>query len=205
MKTIYTTQNTPVKVSDEDYDYLNQYNWYSILQPSKNGKTYKYFYRNATIDGKRKRISMHREILERSIGDLGDLFFGDHKDLDTWNNQRSNLRWATSAQNNANVGPRSGRKYKGVYEYAKPNGSMMYRVRIKDNKKLINIGTFADEMSAALAADEAALNIYGEFARLNFAQEEQKKVVENNIDFYQDFISRFELGKQYINNNSINR
>jgi AP2 domain len=88
----------------------------------------------------------------------------DHRDGDGLNNQRYNLRETTDAQNGANTGPRTGR-YKGVHRY---EGQGLWRAQIQVNGIKNHIGVYSSEESAARAYDQAALAIWGEFARLNF-------------------------------------
>jgi hypothetical protein len=170
MKTITSTNGTKIKVSEEDFNYLNQFNW--------SGK--KYFYR--TING--TKVALHHEVLNRtrSIWDLEIKLIPEHRDLDTLNNTRENLRWATRTQNNANCKPRSGRLYKGVYECKTKTGLVTYKARIKNNKKLITLGRFDNQIDAAMSYDKEARILHGEFARCNFP--------EATDIYYYDFLSR---------------
>lgn len=76
-----------------------------------------------------------------------------------------NCRIATKQQNCMNKRPRGHKlsKYKGVYI----RKNRWYAV-IGHNYKRINIGSFKDEVSAAMAYDKKALELFGEFACLNF-------------------------------------
>ena len=84
-------------VSDEDYERLSRFNWYC-----GNG----YAYRKATIDGVRRNIFMHREVM--NVG----LFMGygvkeraivvDHINANKLDNQIGNLRVCTHRENMMN-------------------------------------------------------------------------------------------------------
>lgn len=184
---------TKIKVSNEDFEYLNQFDWYSHSN--------KYFYRNDkhTYEYKNgnffpKRVTMHREVLERKLGTtLPKHLRPDHRDLDTLNNTRENLRPATVSQNNANCRPRNGRMYKGVYSYELPSGTFGYRARIKNNGKLMSLGNFDNELDAALAYDKEAYKQWGEHARCNILHTFQLQgvVIEETPLFFQEFINKF--------------
>ena len=117
---------------------------------------------------------LHRIILARILErELRSGEYVDHINGDKTDNRRENLRLATNTQNNANVGKRKGTyssEYKGVSWY-KP--TKKWRARIVVNYKTIHLGLFPDEMDAASAYDEAAMEYFGDFANLNFPIEEE--------------------------------
>jgi hypothetical protein len=91
----------------------------------------------------------------------------DHIDHNGLNNQRSNLRVATSRQNHANQRKTHGAsQFKGVY-WHRERGLWMARVGMPGRRQRF-LGRFASEEDAARAYDAAALEEYGEFAWLNF-------------------------------------
>lgn len=131
-------------VDDEDYALLSQFQW----SLDKDG------YVVCTM-----RMTMHRMILNE-----GDEI--DHCDLDKCNNVRSNLRPATTAQNqwNRNKPSDNTSGFKGVSWYA-PSGKWVARIAV--NRKRHHLGYFATPEAAARAYDAAALQYHGEFARTN--------------------------------------
>ena len=144
-------------VDAEDYEQLSKYRWCAI-QTGRNWYA-KTFDRNGII------LSMHRFITNAPKG-----LFVDHKNHNGLDNRRSNLRLCTHAQNQQNTKPRSGgtSKYKGVFwEKAKKK----FRAKITHNRKGIHLGYFDDEIDAAKAYDKKAVELFGEFAYLNFPQE----------------------------------
>lgn len=90
----------------------------------------------------------------------------DHKNLNTLDNRKTNLRVATMSQNVINRDKPSTNKsgFKGVCQR---KGSLKYRAQIKIKGKKIHIGEFDNKIDAALAYNAAPLLHFGEFARLN--------------------------------------
>lgn len=100
----------------------------------------------------------------------------DHKDGNRLNNQIDNLRTATSSQNNANRVKKSGATstYKGVYWHKQRR---KWHVQLSLNKKSISCGLFESEEEAALAYNLKALELHGEFTKLNKIQEANRPVM----------------------------
>ena len=96
----------------------------------------------------------------------------DHIDGNPMNNQRANLRLCDQTQNNGNSKKRrttyGGRepssKFKGL-RWKKD--ARKWEVRIATKGKSVTIGYFATERGAAEAYNDAAVQVFGEFARLN--------------------------------------
>lgn len=105
---------------------------------------------------------MHRLIMDPPKG-----MEVDHKDGNTTNCQRSNLRVCTRQENVKNTSKRSHNTsgYKGV-SWFKPNKK--WGVHIGFDKNKLFLGLFKDKIEAAKAYDEAARKYHGEFAKLNF-------------------------------------
>lgn len=156
MKLIPLTQGLFTKVDDEDYEYLIKYKWFAHYSKS----TDTYYVQHVE---KGKCLHMHREIMKTP-----DWLFADHIDGDTLNNQKSNLRNCTRQENNRNKRKKTvyGSKYKGVNKRSENR----YISKIKVNEKSTIIGTFKTEKEAAIAYNEKALLIFGEFANLNIIE-----------------------------------
>ena|ERR1044071_3496312 len=105
-------------------------------------------------------MGLHRYLVKPSKGMDVDHINGDTQDC-----RRSNLRLATRAQNLANGKRRShnkASKFKGVRRHFKK-----WVARIRCNGKSTHLGTFNTERQAAIAYNEAAVKLFGEFARPN--------------------------------------
>ena len=103
---------------------------------------------------------MHRQIL----GCQADQQI-DHRNHNTLDNRRSNLRLATPSQNAINR--RKAKGYKGVSRVRDKWRATIGSVRKKERRHL---GYFPSAERAAKAYDAAAIEMYGEFALLNFCQ-----------------------------------
>jgi hypothetical protein len=156
---IQLTQGKFAIVDDADYEWLNQWKWYACADCN----TY-YAVRQLYKNGKQIQIRMHREVLGLKYGDLRQC---DHRDSNGLNNRRSNLRIATSAQNQHNQRYRrvGTSKFKGVH-WNKLRKK--WRAKIGINDQQIYLGSFNSEIEAAKTYDKAAKMFFGEFAHTNF-------------------------------------
>lgn len=155
MKEIKLTQGKVALVDDEDFEFLNNHKWCA----AKGENT---FYATRMEPGNpRTFILMHQQI-------LGFPKEVDHKDGDGLNNKRSNLRACTRSQNHMNRRPKIGcsSRFKGV-SFNEKCRIHPWRVMIMVNYKRIYIGFYATEKEAALAYNQKAIELFGEFARLN--------------------------------------
>ena len=160
-KTIPLSRGYVTVVDDEDYEWLSQWKWAAFVQ-QRGGV---YATRGETRGDKRKTFYMHREILGLKHGDKR---MGDHRDGNTLDNRRANLRIATASQNSWNKRvegtAESGKQYRGTLR----NRRGTWDAVIMFKCKLLYIGRFDTEEHAALAYDQAARKHHGEFAVLNF-------------------------------------
>lgn len=138
-----------------DYDRLSGLSWYLLV--TKQGKRYA-----VAHDGDRL-VYMHREVLG-----IKTRTTVDHRDGDTLDNRRENLRVATPGQQRANsrkrASSRSGRPYTSRFKGVslRKGGGWLARVGTT------NVGHFQDEEDAARAYDRAAVEKFGEYAKLNY-------------------------------------
>lgn len=120
---------------------------------------------------KKKRgttVFMHRLIMGVAGEDYKNQQV-DHIDANGLNNRRSNLRICTPTENvrgrrklRAN---RAASQYKGASRW-----SGGWKATIRKNGKHKHLGCFDNELDAARAYDTAAIEYFGEYARLNFPQ-----------------------------------
>lgn len=147
MKEIDLNGKAIALIDDDDFARVSRLNWCVL----KKRGVIKYARNNNGL--------MHRFILNVSDG-----IFVDHKDGNGLNNQKGNLRIATQGQNARNAIKRTVRtsRFKGVrkIEYG-------WQARITFEKKCYAIGFFKTEEEAALAYNDKAKKLHGEFAKLN--------------------------------------
>ena len=156
MKQIPLTQGKFAIVDDEDYEYLMQWKWCVVRH--KKGRWY------ASTHINNKTIYMHRWLIQNKPGK-----FTDHRNGNGLDNRRVNLRSCSPSQNGHNSKCRAGgtSKFKGVSwdrRYSK------WRASIGIKYKLYNLGRFVNEKDAAMAYNEKATKVFGEFAYLNIIE-----------------------------------
>lgn len=93
----------------------------------------------------------------------------DHINGDRLDNRISNLREAESWQNKANAGKKtSSNRFIGVRPVS---GCATFIATVGHKGKTVYVGSFRDEVEAAIERDKVAKRLKGDFARLNFPQE----------------------------------
>jgi len=147
------TQGRFAIVDGEDYDRLRRYKWRVY-----NGGQTCYAIRT---EGQ-TTVRMHRQIMVAPKSLLVD-----HIDHNGLNNRRSNLRVCTNSQNQHNqrirLGGRS--KYKGVVWHHRDR---CWVAQIRINGRRLYLGCFDNEVDGAIAYDRKAIELFGEFAHVNF-------------------------------------
>lgn len=140
-------------VDAADYPRLRRWHWCAL----SSGYAARY--------EKGKLVYMHRQILQPPQGAIVD-----HSDGNRVNNCRSNLRLCTRQENmhNKRKNGHSASQFKGV-GYLKWHRKWYARICCMGER--IWLGYFAEEVEAARAYDRKAVELFGEFARLNFPRE----------------------------------
>lgn len=160
-KEIIMARGITTIVDDEDYEWAKDYTWWSNV---------KRFYVMTRKHKKDKWLYLHRMIMEKTHGDIGKSHV-DHISGNVLDNRRCNLRLCTRTQNMQNMGKfttDTHSKYKGVcYLVSTQKRRKRWLAYIEVNKKRKYLGYFMTEEEAALAYNQAAVEYYGEFARLN--------------------------------------
>lgn len=159
------TQGKFALVDPQDYERLAKYKWHLSKSPTN---LYAARWQRAGPGGRRKKIWMHREVI-----DIPEHLFCDHANGKGLDNRRANLRPATVSQNLCNrqkTKSKTCSKYKGL-EFDEIQKK--WKARIQYNGRKIYLGSFVSEIDAAKAYDEKAKVLFGQFARYNFPGSQQ--------------------------------
>lgn len=161
MKEIQLTQGYVAIVDDEDFEELSKFKWKADVR-TRGVYAKRYVEKNVNYVRDRRCIYMHRQIM--GIEDYATCV--DHRNGNSLDNRRENMRLCTRAENcrNKKHPENSPFQFKGVFR--RPSGN--WGAKITFQYKGQNLGTFSSPIEAARAYDQKAKELHGEFACLNF-------------------------------------
>lgn len=143
-----TNTNSKFYFDMEDYETIKEHCWFEHIRGDG-------YHELVTKDRKtKKNVSMHAI--------LGCKHY-DHKDRNTLNNRKCNLRKATVIENNRNKSI-SKNNTSGIIGVSFNKESGMWHAQIGINKSKIHLGLFADKTDAIVARLKAEQKYFGEFA-----------------------------------------
>lgn len=155
-KTIPLSQGQYALVDEQDFEYLNQWKWCAVWDKKTNG----YYAKRAAGNG--KQIYMHRLLVNPTKG-----MVVDHRNHNTLDNQRVNLRVCTRKENAWNQRrPSNKAGYRGVISH---KNRFVSQITVNYERKYL--GSFATSLEAARVYDNAAKTYFGQFAITNFKDE----------------------------------
>lgn len=146
-----------VLVDASDFPLIADYSWHA----SGDGETIVYANTWSYRSGIRRPLRMHRLIMNPP-----DNLVVDHKNGNTLDNRRSNLRVCTSRENNLNLPgkPNTSSQFKGV-KWRAERGTWIATIYVDGRTQYL--GSTRDERAAAKLYNEAAKLHFGEFAWLS--------------------------------------
>lgn len=164
---IELTQGQRAIVDDLFFEELNRYKWHTDRKQKRS--TYyavRYTHRE---NGIVKSTSMHRSVMQLAGLDVSSII--DHRNGNGLDNRLENIRNASASQNcwNSRKQKNNTSGYKGVYW--EPRRCHWFAV-INVNLKRIYLGHYETSVAAAAAYNKAAIQLHGEFARLNIGLQE---------------------------------
>lgn len=167
MKEIPLTKGYVALVDDEDYEKLSQVPWcwsngYAVT--NARSKRFRRVFGQLT-DTQQMRMS-------RLIVGAGPDTHVDHRNHQTLDNQKTNLRVTTHGGNLKNCVSRVGvSRFKGV---CWSRVCLSWQAKIMSDRVNVHLGYFADETEAAKIYDRAAHTLHQEYALFNFPDDPQR-------------------------------
>jgi len=156
-KVISLSQGKVALVDDDDYERIKNIKFYTHHHCNK-------WYARCSTD-QDKKAYLHTLLLNPNINKVCDHINGDGLD-----NRRCNLRIVTVSQNLMNSSKpirKSSSCFKGVCWH---KDTKKWQSQIKLNGCSYYLGLFQNEVDAAKAYDDAAILLFGEYAKLNLGR-----------------------------------
>lgn len=148
------TQGKFTLVDKQDFESVSKHKWCF-------SKTTGYALRALPrVHGKKKHEYLHRVICKAPEG-----YHIDHKNCDRLDNRRSNLRFASKADNQRNK-PRQKNNTSGFKGVSWHSHNKMWVAKLHINRKRVHLGYFKDPAEASKAYEVGAQKHFGQFARL---------------------------------------
>lgn len=153
--TIFFNDKTSFVIDSSDFQLVSKYTWF------KGKRGYPTAHYSRKLKASSRTFTLHRLLF--GFPESGDI---DHIDGNKMNNRRENMRLCSHQQNMFNQKKRctNSTGYTGV-SFSK--SAKKYEAYIHHNGKKKNLGLYRTAVEAAIARDKAALEYFGEYARLN--------------------------------------
>jgi len=178
--------NYTVLVDEEDWDKVKNYTWRlqydtrygrigsvrtNIIREPRERRNPKFTSRRGWEKAgfKEKQLKIHNVILDHDPNKSNLIV--DHINGNVLDNRKCNLRLCTRAENARNV-KKSKSNTSGYIGVSKESTKWLACVTL--DGKVYRAGRFEDKVEAARARDRKAIELHGEFARLNFPIEDYK-------------------------------
>lgn len=157
MKTIKTSNtNEDILVDDEDYERCIKFKWWRKVSSNGKGICGKPWYNHKPTGIANFILKTKNKV--------------DHINRNPLNNQKSNFRFGTSSQHQANRNKQKNNTtgYIGVHILKLKLYQDRFSAYIQKDGKVIYLGSFDTAEEAAKFRDKKAIEFFGDFAVLNF-------------------------------------
>ena len=159
---------TPVRytlLDDDDYETMRHLGLKVFASTRRAGATQAY----AAVSIAGRAVLLHRFIMGEPPG--GEVV--DHRNHDTLDNRRSNLRPCGQAENSRNrtKGPTATSRYIGVCRTTTGAGTVLWQARVNTHGRLRYLGAYGTEEEAARTYDMFVQALWGPQEVLNFPPE----------------------------------
>lgn len=146
-----------VVIDDEDFKTVSGIAWTVTPKSSRGGP---YVIKHKMVNGKKRIVFLHRFLLNEPGGKEVD-----HKNGDTLDNRKANLRIASHSNNQWNRWRNKNNKtgFKGAHYCIRDK---KYRARIFKDGKCVSLGNYNTPEEAYDAYCEASVKLHGEFGRV---------------------------------------
>lgn len=156
---VRTTRGKHVVIDVDDFEFVSSRTWRIHLGWNNTP----YATTSVEIGERLRSRSIHRLLMNPPSG-----MVVDHRNRNTLDNRRQNLRICTRTENTRNRVSRTGTSiYKGVFWVAVRS---RWVAKLLHDKKQVWLGAYQTEEEAAEAYNRAAVHYFGEFACLNCIQ-----------------------------------
>ena len=145
-------------------------------------------------NGFRTKCYNHKLLAQEWVANPDEKKCVDHIGGNKLNNHLENLRWATHSENSMNRAKHANAT-SSYYGVSWSKESNKWRAQIAIEGKRTNLGSFINEKEAAHVFNMAAIEHYGEFARLNELSEtddeSETRTVSDRLDEFAGQVSSY--------------
>lgn len=184
----YNIDGYTVIIDEDDFEKIKPFTWHVMQKKALQEGLY--YFSASMREGSTGR--WHNQFLHRFIMKCrrGDGLKVDHKNHNTLDCRKENLRICTSTENNQNARVYRAKKdgFKGIKEDTS-TGHYLARIQSPEGKRIM-LGTYATAEEAAKAYDRGALYYFKEFAVTNFPKESYTEYDMEHLDQSMDIPSK---------------
>jgi hypothetical protein len=170
------SQNNVIKRNTEGHAIIEVYNKGTLVECIVDDDIYfelnkfRWCFSEGYVQRSDTSVRIHRHIMNAKIGDERI----DHINGNPLDNRKINLRFSNASLNNHNrkKSENTSSDYHGVSKsHVLTDGTQCYQAKIVKDGITYNLGTHRNELDAAKAYNKKAVELYGDYVRLNTIRE----------------------------------